>query len=171
MPSVINYFITDWDRSRQANDPGVTWDAGPTSSYAGPFTANEAGYTLYVLSESDADPANYINSKSGSKVQRVESTGAGSAFYVFTPTSASSGYDPTLGGFVPRAYYFSNLTDLQANILKVPKENGTLAYTSTNSWENGSPSSIGQILATVSSSILMADNGTFPFPTGSFPKQ
>ena len=143
------YFITGPDNK---NNVGVTTTGWATGSA---FIATTVNYRLYALDANDADPNNYDNATSGSRVQNFFVDGNVETYYVISPWRNSS------TEFSVVTWQFTSTQDLNDNILKIPNENGTPAFTDTNGWSAGNPTSIATVLTENSSSFLLNGEDTF----------
>lgn len=137
------YFITSTENPANA---GVDVSGYATGSA---FRATEVGYLLYVLDAARADPTQYINAASGSRVQNFFIDGEEETYYVISPWRNSS------TEFSVVTWQFTSAQDLNDNILKIPSEYGTPAFTDTDGWSQSNPGNIAEVLTTLSSSFLL----------------
>jgi hypothetical protein len=112
---------------------------------------------IYYLDANGANPANYGNAASGSKIQNFFVDGDPNTYYVISPWKVDTNQ------YSVAVWQFTSEANLNDKILSIPKENGTLAFTSTDNWEQGNPPSIGNVLTNRSSSFLMNGEGTFMY--------
>lgn len=145
------YFTTDV--SFLIANPGINFVGYATGAA---FLASPNNL-IYYLDAAGANPANYGNAASGSKIQNFFVNGDPNTYYVISP------WKNTGTTYSVATWVFPDNATLNDKILSIPKEDGTLAFTSTNSWEQGNPSSIGEVLTKFSSSFLMNGEGTFMY--------